>query len=63
MIAGLAEQGTTMPDTHRSMLDDNQPDHGRLPFGLGDAPPGPLAVHCSVGLGRVLRIFSMIVCR
>ncbi|WP_255431424.1 MULTISPECIES: tyrosine-protein phosphatase [unclassified Amycolatopsis] len=32
LIAELAEQGTTMPDAHRSMLDDNQRQiTGRLP--------------------------------
>ncbi|MBB2936816.1 protein tyrosine/serine phosphatase [Amycolatopsis bartoniae] len=49
MIAELAEQGTTMPDAYRSMLDDNQRRITGVFIQLSDAPPGPLAVHCSAG--------------
>jgi len=52
LIAELAEQGTTMPDAYRSMLDNNQRQITDVFTQLGDAPPGPLAVHCSAGRDR-----------
>jgi protein tyrosine/serine phosphatase len=52
MIAELAEQGTTMPDAYRSMLDTNQRQITDVLVQLGDAPPGPVAVHCSAGRDR-----------
>ncbi|WP_233611541.1 tyrosine-protein phosphatase [Amycolatopsis sp. WAC 01376] len=52
LIAELAEQGTTMPDAYRSMLDDNQRQITDVFLRLGDAPPGPIAVHCSAGRDR-----------
>jgi protein tyrosine/serine phosphatase len=52
LIAELAEQGTTMPDAYRTMLDDNQRRITDVVIQLGDAPPGPLAVHCSAGRDR-----------
>ena len=52
LIAELAEQGTTMPDAYRFLLDDNQRRIAEVFVRLGDAPPGPLAVHCSAGRDR-----------
>ncbi|MFI7122357.1 tyrosine-protein phosphatase [Amycolatopsis sp. NPDC049868] len=52
LIAELAEQGTTMPDAYRTMLDDNQRQITGVFVQLSDAPPGPLAVHCSAGRDR-----------
>lgn len=52
LIAELAEQGTTMPDAYRAMVDDNQRQITDVFIQLGDAPPGPLAVHCSAGRDR-----------
>jgi protein tyrosine/serine phosphatase len=52
LIAELVEQGTTMPDAYRSMLDDNQRQITDVFVQMGDAPPGPLAVHCSAGRDR-----------
>ncbi|AIG78856.1 Tyrosine-protein phosphatase [Amycolatopsis japonica] len=52
LIAELAEQGTTMPDAYRTMLDDNRRQITGVFVQLSDAPPGPLAVHCSAGRDR-----------
>ncbi|MFD2420790.1 tyrosine-protein phosphatase [Amycolatopsis pigmentata] len=52
LIAELAEQGTTMPDAYRTMLDDNQRQITDVFILLSDAPPGPLAVHCGAGRDR-----------
>ncbi|EMD24683.1 tyrosine-protein phosphatase [Amycolatopsis azurea] len=52
LIAELAEQGTTMPDAYRTMSDDNQRRITAVFALLADAPPGPLAVHCSAGRDR-----------
>lgn len=52
LIAEPAEQGTTMPDAYRSMVDENQRQITGVFVRLGDAPPGPLAVHCSAGRDR-----------
>lgn len=52
MIAELEEQGTTMPDAYRTMLDDNQRQIADVFVRLADAPPGPIAVHCSAGRDR-----------
>ncbi len=52
LIAELAEQGTTMPDAYRSMLDDNQRQITDVFIQMGAAPPGPLVVHCSAGRDR-----------
>ncbi|EME51957.1 tyrosine-protein phosphatase [Amycolatopsis decaplanina] len=52
LIAELAEQGTTMPDAYRTMLDDNRRQITGVFVQLADAPPGPLAVHCSAGRDR-----------
>ncbi|MFC9250200.1 tyrosine-protein phosphatase [Amycolatopsis thailandensis] len=52
LIAELAEQGTTMPDAYRTMTDDNQRRITEVFVQLTDAPPGPLAVHCSAGRDR-----------
>lgn len=52
LIAELAEQGTTMPDAYRSMLDNNQRQITDVLTRIVDAPPGPLAVHCSAGRDR-----------
>ena len=52
LIAELAEQGTTMPDAYRTMLDTNQRQIAEVFVQLGDAPPGPLAVHCGAGRDR-----------
>lgn len=52
LIAELAEQGTTMPDAYRTMLDDNRRRITGVFVQLSDAPPGPLAVHCSAGRDR-----------
>ncbi|MCE7003223.1 tyrosine-protein phosphatase [Kibdelosporangium philippinense] len=52
LIAELAVQGTTMPDAYRTMLDTNQRQITDVFIQLADAPPGPLAVHCSAGRDR-----------
>lgn len=52
LIAELVEQGTTMPDAYRSMVDNNQRQITDVFIQMGDAPPGPLAVHCSAGRDR-----------
>jgi protein-tyrosine phosphatase len=52
LIAELAEQGTTMPDAYRTMLDTNQRQVADVFVQIGEAPPGPLAVHCSAGRDR-----------
>ncbi|UMP00992.1 tyrosine-protein phosphatase [Amycolatopsis sp. EV170708-02-1] len=52
LIAELAEQGTTMPDAYRTMLDDNRRQITGVFVQLSEAPPGPLAVHCSAGRDR-----------
>ncbi|GAB3403155.1 tyrosine-protein phosphatase [Flindersiella endophytica] len=52
LIAEPAEQGTTMPDAYRTMLDDNQRRIADVFGQLGAAPAGPLAVHCSAGRDR-----------
>ncbi|WP_276209736.1 tyrosine-protein phosphatase [Amycolatopsis vastitatis] len=52
LIGELAEQGTTMPDAYRTMLDTNQRRIADVFVRLGDAPSGPLAVHCSAGRDR-----------
>lgn len=52
LITELAEQGTTMPDAYRTMLDENQRRIAAVVIELGDAPPGPVAVHCSAGRDR-----------
>jgi protein-tyrosine phosphatase len=52
LIAELAEQGTTMPDAYRTMVDVNQRRITDVFIQLADAPPGPLAVHCSAGRDR-----------
>ncbi|MFD5245109.1 tyrosine-protein phosphatase [Amycolatopsis sp. NPDC058340] len=52
LIAELAEQGTTMPDAYRTMLDENRRQITGVFVQLSDAPPGPLAVHCSAGRDR-----------
>ncbi|WP_340687591.1 tyrosine-protein phosphatase [Amycolatopsis coloradensis] len=52
LIAELAEQGTTMPDAYRTMLDENRRRITGVFVQLGDAPPGPLAVHCGAGRDR-----------
>ena len=52
MIAELAEQGTTMPDAYRTMLDTNQRRITDTVLAMADAPPGPIAVHCSAGRDR-----------
>jgi protein tyrosine/serine phosphatase len=52
LIAELVEQGTTMPDAYRTMLDANQRQIAEVFVQLGAAPPGPLAVHCSAGRDR-----------
>ncbi|MEU6352720.1 tyrosine-protein phosphatase [Streptomyces sp. NPDC047072] len=41
-----------MPDAYRTMVDDNQRQITDVLVQLGDAPPGPLAVHCSAGRDR-----------
>lgn len=52
LIAELVEQGTTMPDAYRSMLDTNHRQITDVFVQLADAPPGPVAVHCSAGRDR-----------
>lgn len=52
LIDEPAEQGTTMPDAYRSMIDSNQRRITDAFIQMGDAPPGPLAVHCSAGRDR-----------
>ncbi|WP_037305493.1 tyrosine-protein phosphatase [Amycolatopsis orientalis] len=52
LIAEPAEQGTTMPDAYRTMLDVNQRRITEVFLQLGEAPPGPIAVHCSAGRDR-----------
>lgn len=52
LIAELAEQGTTMPDAYRCMLDDNQRQITDVVIQFAEAPPGPVAVHCSAGRDR-----------
>jgi len=52
LIADLAEQGTTMPDAYRTMLDDNRRQITGVFVQLSDAPPGAVAVHCSAGRDR-----------
>jgi protein-tyrosine phosphatase len=52
MIAELAGHGTTMPDAYRFMLDDNQRRITEVFIQLAEAPPGPIAVHCSAGRDR-----------
>ena len=52
LIAEPATQGTTMPDAYRTMLDTNQVRITSVVLQMSDAPPGPLAVHCSAGRDR-----------
>jgi predicted dithiol-disulfide oxidoreductase (DUF899 family) len=52
LIAELAEQGTTMPDAYRSMLDTNQRQVTDVFVQITQAPPGPIGVHCSAGRDR-----------
>lgn len=51
-ISELAEQGTTMPDAYRTMVDENQRQITTALIQMAQAPPGPLAVHCSAGRDR-----------
>jgi len=52
LISELTEQGTTMADAYRSMVDGNQRRITTAFVQLAEAPPGPLAVHCSAGRDR-----------
>ena len=52
LIAEPAEEGTTMPDAYRAMLDGNRRRIAGVVIQMADAPPGPLAVHCSAGRDR-----------
>lgn len=52
LIVEPATQGTTMPDAYRTMLDVNQRRIASVVLQISDAPPGPLAVHCSAGRDR-----------
>jgi protein tyrosine/serine phosphatase len=51
-IAELAEQGTTMLDAYRTMVDENRRQITAAFIHLAEAPPGPIAVHCSAGRDR-----------
>lgn len=51
-ISELAEQGTTMPDAYRSMVDENQRQITSVFIQMAESPSGPLAVHCSAGRDR-----------